>query len=101
MPPLRFQARALWFLSTKLIIACIKDATHIYRNSEVQTGGVIPDKGVRYELRVEKGDLKVMRVPLRCLHCSQAPANLRLPCIVGAVPVAFVCEGRLWHHHRA
>jgi len=28
------------------------------RNSEVQMGGVIPEKGVRFELRVAKGDVK-------------------------------------------
>ena len=28
------------------------------RNSEVQMGGFIPDKGVRFELRVDKGDMK-------------------------------------------
>ncbi len=29
-----------------------------FRNSEVQMGGFIPDKGVKYELRVAKGDMK-------------------------------------------
>lgn len=33
------------------------------RNSEVQMGGIIPDKGVHFELRVEQGDTKVHLLP--------------------------------------
>jgi zinc finger protein len=33
-----------------------------FRNSEVQMGGMIPEKGVRFELRVEKGDTKASAV---------------------------------------
>jgi len=29
-----------------------------FRNSEVQMGGFIPEKGVRFELTVAKGDMK-------------------------------------------
>ena len=32
-----------------------------FRNSEVQMGGTIPDKGVRFELRVAKGDMKARK----------------------------------------
>jgi len=30
-----------------------------FRSSEVQMGGLIPDRGVHFELRVEKGDVRV------------------------------------------
>jgi len=36
------------------------------RNSEVQMGGIIPDKGVRFELRVERGDTKVRERQAEC-----------------------------------
>ena len=34
-----------------------------FRSSEVQMGGLIPDRGVHFELRVEKGDVRVRAQP--------------------------------------
>jgi hypothetical protein len=44
-----------------------------FRNSEVQMGGFIPEKGVRFELTVAKGDMKV-RPPSRRQVCRTPPA---------------------------
>ena len=66
-----------------------------FRNSEVQMGGMIPDKGVRFQLTVAKGDMKA-RPPaaVGCRDCACAPAAdalgvLRLP------PACSRCLGRL------
>jgi len=40
------------------------------RNNEVQMGGLIPDKGVRFELRVERGDTKVGETSAAATLCS-------------------------------
>ena len=52
-----------------------------FRNSEVQMGGFIPEKGVRFELAVAKGDLKA-RLPAaagcaapRCATTHARPAS--------------------------
>lgn len=69
-----------------------------FRNSEVQMGGFIPEKGVRFELTVAKGDMKV-RPPSRRqgvshASCAQpdAPGAPRLPRRAVSVPAD--CQGR-------
>ena len=46
-----------------------------FRNSEVQMGGFIPEKGVRFELTVAKGDLKARPQPPQGVpRCCVRPA---------------------------
>ena len=61
-----------------------------FRNSEVQMGGFIPEKGVRFELTVAKGDMKA-RPPAAAgrVACAQpdalsAPRLLRRAVAVSA-----------------
>jgi len=53
-----------------------------FRNSEVQMGGVIPDKGVHFELRVEKGDMKACggwrKLNLVRAHASPSRSRAKL-----------------------
>ena len=60
-----------------------------FRNSEVQMGGVIPDKGVHFELRVEKGDMKACGGWRRSsTSCALTPLQVAL---------APSCQGRHVH----
>lgn len=83
-----------------------------FRNSEVQMGGVIPDKGVHFELRVEKGDMKACggwrklnlvrshappsRSRAKLSRATRAPAGCgHLACILGGATgahAALVCR---------
>lgn len=48
-----------------------------FRSSEVQMGGSIPEKGVRFELRVEKGDMKARRKTVSYRACLLHSASAR------------------------
>ncbi len=43
-----------------------------FRSSEVQMGGTIPEKGVRFELKVDKGDMKARPAQASALRLHRA-----------------------------
>ena len=81
LPCARTQRRALSLAGAVQVVLMAFECPHCgARNNEVQMGGLIPDKGVRFELRVERGDTKVRRgrrkPRLQAADC--APASHRL-----------------------
>ena len=71
-----------------------------FRNSEVQMGGHIPDKGVRFKLRVERGDLKAHTARLHAL-CERRVSHTALGAPARARAVAFEASREGRHGHDA
>jgi hypothetical protein len=58
-----------------------------FSNSEVQMGGMIPDKGVSFELKVAKGDAKARA------HSPLQPRRLRRPRLAALPAADAACAG--------
>ena len=66
-----------------------------FRNSEVQMGGMIPDKGVRFQLTVAKGDMKARQpAAAGCRGSLRAPTADALG-VPRLPPACSRCLGRL------